>query len=203
MVSKAIEGRVILGFPETMEFSWVEKRQKQLDQFLCTVERSAFRIAEIATKNVDDALDIVQDSMIKLVEKYADKPADEWRPLFYSILRSRITDYHRKKTVLNRIFSWVSSDDEDHVEAETEATFHDPLELLTEQLTLEILMAALRALPPRQQEAFLLRIWQGFSVKETGKIMNCAEGSVKTHLFRASEALRLAVGLDLRSKKNA
>lgn len=202
MAAKVMNSRVILGFRETMESRWVEKRQKQLDQFLSSVERSAFRIAEIATRDVDDALDIVQDTMIKLVEKYSDKPAEEWKPLFYSILRSRITDHHRKKTVFNRIFSWVSTDEEGHVEAVAENTSLDPLASLTETMTLELLTAALQGLSARQQEAFLLRIWQGFSVKETSKIMNCAEGSVKSHLFRASEALRLAVGLDLRSKKN-
>lgn len=182
----------------------VQERRDELDQFLAGVERSAFRMAEIATRNPDDALDIVQDTMIKLVVKYADKPASEWRPLFYTILRSRITDFHRKKTVINRIFSWGNKHVDESVDpTELEGTTEfGPVEALLEQMTLETLLNALHALPMRQQEAFLLRTWQGFSVAETSKIMKCAEGSVKTHLFRATEALKKAIGHETRSVRN-
>lgn len=96
MVAKVIDEQAILVFLGTVELGCVEKKQADLDNFLSGVERSAFRIAEIATRNADDALDIVQDSMIKLVEKYSDKPSAEWRPLFYSILRSRITTVKKR-----------------------------------------------------------------------------------------------------------
>jgi len=195
VVSIAVDSHSILGFPGTTGFASVQEKQDELDRFLASVERSAFRMAEMATRNPDDALDIVQDTMIKLVVKYADKPVNEWRPLFYSILRSRITDFHRKKTVINRIFFWGNKDGEAGAEA-VDTSLSDPVELLVEQMTLENLLKALQALPARQQEAFLLRIWQGFSVAETSKIMNCAEGSVKTHLFRATNALKKAIGLE-------
>ena len=168
----------------------VEELQNRLNQFLTGVERSAFRMAEIAVGNPDDAMDIVQDAMIKLVEKYADKPAGEWKPLFYRILHSRITDFYRKKALLKRIFFWVADPTEDNELAAGPRTESGPMELLTEQLTLEHLIEGLRNLPLRQQQAFLLRNWQGMSVAETSRIMKCSEGSVKTHLFRATHALK-------------
>ena len=162
-----------------------------LDQFLAEVERPAYRMAEFATRNPDDALDIVQDAMIKLVEKYAHKPRNEWRPLFFTILQSRITDYHRRNTISARIFRWVGVDDE--IPEVSQGVAEGPLEVLTEQLTLDRLVAALEDLPTRQQQVFLLRTWQGFSVAETAKIMKCSEGTVKTHLSRATEALLKSV----------
>ncbi|MDA1301163.1 MAG: RNA polymerase sigma factor [Proteobacteria bacterium] len=166
--------------------------RSQLDTFLSGVERAAFRMADIATRNPDDALDIVQDAMMKLVEKYADKPAEEWRPLFFSILQSRITDYHRRHSRTRRIFSWFGKEEEDEPMPEVVEPV-GPAELLAQRLTLESLIEGLDALPPRQQQVFLLRTWEGFSVAETAKIMKCGEGSVKTHLSRATAALKRAV----------
>ncbi len=175
----------------------VQEQQQALDQFLSEVERSAYRMAEIATRNPDDALDIVQDAMIKLVEKYADKPQEEWRPLFFTILHSRITDYHRRNTLTGRIFAWASRDDEGGDDLDQYAIESDsPLERVTEQLTLDRLNTALEDLPTRQQQVFLLRTWQGFSVAETAQILKCSEGSVKTHLSRATDTLMKSVEKD-------
>ncbi|HAK52932.1 MAG TPA: RNA polymerase sigma factor [Gammaproteobacteria bacterium] len=171
------------------------QEKPELDRFLASVERSAFRMADIATRNKDDALDIVQDTMTKLVEKYAHKPSDEWRPLFYRILQSRITDFHRRSGRTNRIFSWFGSED-DEEEVYVGVDEAGPVELLAERLTLEKLTTCLELLPVRQQQAFLLRAWEGFSVIETAKIMKCSEGSVKTHLSRATNALRNSVEED-------
>lgn len=174
--------------------SRVQERQDKLDRFLAGVERSAFRMAEIATRNPDDAMDIVQEAMIKLVEKYADKPAVELRPLFYRILQSRITDHYRKNALRKRVFQWLTPGLHADDEREEQATEHfGPPEALAEQLTLERLVAGLNALPLRQRQAFMLRTWQGLSVAETARIMNCAEGSVKTHLFRATHALKKSI----------
>lgn len=173
----------------------VEQQQRTLDQFLSEVERPAYRMAEIATRNPDDALDIVQDAMIKLVEKYAHKPEDQWRPLFYTILNSRITDYHRKSTLTGRIFSWMGADD--NVEdMDIVPTSAGPLELLTEELTLERFLMGMESLSTRQQQVFMLRTWQGFSVAETADILKCSKGSVKTHLFRANESLMKSINQD-------
>lgn len=169
--------------------------QKALDQFLAEVERPAFRMAEIATRNRDDALDIVQEAMIKLVEKYAHKPQAEWRPLFFTILHSRITDYHRRSGLTRRIFRWIGNDDEDE-SVDIAVDNSGPLDALAEQLTMETLLATLQDLPTRQQQVFMLRTWQGFSVSETASILKISEGSVKTHLFRATEALQSALSQD-------
>lgn len=176
----------------------VAHEQQALDEFLSEVERPAFRMAEIATRNHADALDIVQDAMIKLVEKYSHKPRDEWRPLFYTILNSRITDYHRKSTLTGRIFRWMGADDdmEDFVASESAA---GPVEMLMEELTLERFIGGLEGLSTRQQQVFMLRTWQGFSVAETTKMLQCSEGSVKTHLSRATESLMKTINQDVAS----
>ena len=172
--------------------SSVQAGRDALDQFLAEVERPAYRMAQVSTRHPDDALDIVQDAMIKLVEKYADKPREEWRPLFYAILHSRITDYHRKKSLTGRLFSWLGSDD-DESPVEEGSTTEGPLEQLTGDFTLEQLNDALHGLPTRQQQVFMLRTWQGFSVAETAGILKCSEGTVKTHLSRATETLMKSV----------
>ncbi|MBO6703012.1 MAG: RNA polymerase sigma factor [Pseudomonadales bacterium] len=170
----------------------VDNTQQALDRFLAGVEKQAFRMAQIATRNPDDALDIVQDSMIKLVEKYSDKPQEEWRPLFFTILNSRIMDYHRKSSLTGRLFGWLGSEDEPE-ELEGAPTEDGPLDALVEELTIDTLLSALDGLSARQQQVFMLRTWQGFSVAETARMMKCSEGSVKTHLSRATEALMNAL----------
>jgi len=173
----------------------VENRQVKLEKFLAVVERPAFRMAVIAVKNPDDALDIVQDAMIKLVEKYAARPEPEWRPLFFTILQSKITDHHRRRTLTHRIFGFRDSaggsdegDTLDYVDSTA-----GPEDKLLESLTIERLEDALEALSIRQQQVFMLRTWQGFSVAETARILKLSEGSVKTHLSRATAALLQAL----------
>lgn len=184
---------VLYTFPgQGIDRETVDNRQQALDRFLAGVERQAYRMAEISTRNADDALDIVQDAMIKLVEKYSDKPEDEWRPLFFTILNSRIMDYHRKSTLTGRLFSWLGAEDEpDQLTGAPSAP--GPLETITEELTLETFIEAIDHLSVRQQQVFMLRTWQGFSVAETAKMLKCSEGSVKTHLSRATDALMKAI----------
>jgi len=172
---------------QTLDRARVEDQQQSLDRFLAAVERPAFRMADIATRNPDDALDIVQDVMIKWVQKYSDKPQDEWRPLFYAILNSRITDYHRRATLTGRLFSWLGNDEVEQVE--TAPTSAGPFEMLSEEITLDRFLEGLDELSTRQQQVFMLRTWQGFSVAETAKMLKCSEGTIKTHLSRATEAL--------------
>lgn len=164
-----------------------------IEQFLAQVEKKAYRMAEIATKNPSDALDIVQDAMIKLVEKYSHKPAAEWRPLFYRILQSRITDYFRRRQLQQKIFFWKSTyhEDGEHDDQISLASDHvTPERELSGRRNIELVINGLKQLPHRQQQCFMLRSWEGLSVKETAKAMGCSEGSVKTHYSRAKEALK-------------
>ena len=169
-----------------------------MEAFLADIERRAFRIAQLATGNRDDALDIVQDAMIKLVQKYSNHPSSSWKPLFYSILESRIMDWHRRQTVRNRFRSWLNSssdeeDTEDQLELQPADISSFPDIQLQDAEFMEHLNAALSALPLRQQQVFLLRIWEGLDISDTAKAMQCSESSVKTHYSRALEKLKIAL----------
>ncbi len=181
--SKTATGRQIL------------ENREQLDRFLASVERKAFRIAQIATSNPDDALELVQESMMKLVENYAHKPETEWTPLFYRILSSKINDWYRKQSVRNRWMSWFSSAQKDEsqldpIENAPDIHQHSPDESLEQFQATDKLIEHLQQLSPRQQQAFLLRAWEGLSVEETAFAMGCTQGSVKTHYSRAVHALK-------------
>jgi len=172
-------------------------RNHALERFLSSVEKRAFRIAQIATSNSDEAFDIVQDAMFKLVEKYSGKSEDEWQPLFHRILQSRIRDWYRRNTVRNRFRTWLSSsldDDEDPIQAVEDTAGRSPETELQTGRSIEALEAALQKLPMRQQQGFMLRAWEGLDVRETASAMSCAEGSVKTHYSRAIHSLRETLG---------
>ena len=165
-----------------------------IEAFLASVERRAWRVAEIALRDPDEALDAVQDAMIRLVRHYSAKPAEEWPPLFWGILRRRITDLQRRRTVRNRIMVWtgrtVTDEDEELPAWEAPDLGPDPARALASRQAFAAMSAAIRALPRRQQQAFLLRVLEGLDVADTAKAMGCSEGSVKTHLSRAMDALR-------------
>lgn len=174
-----------------------EETSRQLDRFLTDVERRAFCIAEYATRSRDEALDIVQDAMLKLVQRYAGRTADEWPPLFYRILNNRINDWYRRGNVesswLSRWNDWRQGTDAEAEELEPDFAAPDsdnPLVQLVQGNAMEELRAAIEDLPLRQQQVFLLRIWEGLDVKQTAFAMECSEGSVKTHLSRATANLR-------------
>ncbi len=171
---------------------------RALDAFLADVERKAFRMAQIALRHEQDALDAVQDAMLQLVRSYATRPAAEWRPLFYRILENRIRDMQRRRTVRGRVMSWLpfSSDGEDDVDPIALAPDHapgPPAQLQGAELMAAI-EQALGELPARQRQAFLLRNFEGLDVAETATAMGCSEGSVKTHYFRAVQVLRARLG---------
>jgi RNA polymerase sigma-70 factor (ECF subfamily) len=172
------------------------EQQRILERFLAGVEKRAYRMARIATSNSDDALDIVQDAMLKLVEKYADRPESELGPLFHCIMQSRIRDWYRRSSVRNRLRSWLGSDDdeEDALQLVADPAGRSPEEIVAARDGIEALDAALQTLPLRQQQVFLLRAWEGLDVRDTARAMNCAEGSVKTHYSRALAALRVKLG---------
>lgn len=150
-------------------------------------------MANIATGNVDDALEIVQDAMFKLVRKYADKPASEWGPLFHCILQSSINDWFRKQSVRNRwriFWNFDPENPQDMMDSVENTYTMQPEDQLKTDEAMKTLDGAIHVLPLRQQQAFLLRTIEGFNVKQTAKAMNCSEGSVKTHYSRAINSLR-------------
>jgi RNA polymerase sigma-70 factor (ECF subfamily) len=156
------------------------------------VEKKAFHMARIATANEDDALEIVQDAMLKLAQRYADREEQEWGPLFHRILQSRIRDWYRRSQVRNRLRVWFggAEDDDDPLENQPGRAADGPLQQLQSERFGGDLERALNALPNRQQQAFLLRVWEGLSVEETATAMGCSAGSVKTHYSRAVHSLR-------------
>ena len=171
-----------------------------LDEFLAAVERRAFRLAELALGHRDDALDAVQDAMLKLATNYAKRPTEEWRPLFYRILYNAIRDWQRRRSVRSRIFgflpgSWPDEEDPPADPFERVASdWPEPSRQLMGEEAMQRLEAALGELPARQQQAFALRCLEGMDVAEAAAAMGCAEGSVKTHYFRALQALRAKLG---------
>lgn len=158
-----------------------------LEGFLDGIAARAFRFAESGLRHREDAMDAVQDAMVKMLG-YRHRPAAEWTPLFWTILRSRIIDAQRRRTLR---LGWMTSADE-RQEAGVEwagddpdpSSAHDGREAWGE------LVAALRDLPRRQREAFGLRVLEELDVATTARVMGCSEGSVKTHLSRARDALQ-------------
>jgi RNA polymerase sigma-70 factor (ECF subfamily) len=174
-------------------------KEEQLNRFLADVERRALRIAEIGVRNRDEALDLVQDAMIKLVSKYADRSSDEWTPLFYRILQNGVRDWHRRQAVRNKVMVWFgrgSADGEDYdpIAAAPDPAGRAPDQELSNSQAMDTLDGAVHALPTRQREAFMLRTFEGLDVAGTAVAMGCSEGSVKTHYSRAVHSLRETLG---------
>jgi RNA polymerase sigma-70 factor (ECF subfamily) len=171
---------------------------QELSDFLAQVERRAFKQTAYAVRDDHAALDIVQDAMLKLAEKYAAKPVAEYPMLFQRILQNTMRDYWRRQKVRNLWTSLLSSfgsnneDDEDRDPLETlevDDESEQPMEQLERRQTIAIIEQALQRLPARQREAFVLRYWEEMDVAETAAVMGCSEGSVKTHCSRAVHAL--------------
>jgi len=153
-------------------------------------------MARMATRNPDDALDLVQDAMFKLVQNYRDRPEEEWPPLFYRILQSRIRDWARREGVRGRfrLFLGGRDDDRDPIQQLGDPRGRAPDQLLEGRQQTEAIGTAVAALPLRQQQVFMLRAWEGLSVIDTAQAMGCSQGSVKTHYHRAVKALRDKLG---------
>ncbi len=171
---------------------------QELSDFLRDVERRAFKQTVYAVRDDHAALDIVQDAMLKLAEKYADKPSTEYPMLFQRILQNTMRDYWRRQKVRNLWTTLLSSfgagqdGEEDHdpldtIDVEDEGS--NPAIQLERSQTMRIIEKALEKLPARQREAFVLRYWEDMDVAETAEIMGCSQGSVKTHCSRAVHTL--------------
>ncbi len=172
----------------------LDSTKHALDRFLAGVERRAFSMARMATRNPEEAMDIVQDAMLQLVQYYGTRPEAEWAPLFHRILQRRIYDWFRRTRVRNRWRVWFGRDDEadaDPLENLPDPAAVDPARASANDRAMTALNAAVAQLPLRQQQAFLLRAWEGYDVEQTAHVMGCTAGSVKTHYSRAVHALRV------------
>ena len=170
---------------------------RDMDGFLRSVERRAYTTALVATRGRrEDALDIVQDAMTAMFRSYAGHPADSWGALFHRVLHSRINDWHRRRSVRARFmlpwFGGARDADGEELPAADPADDNTlaPDEALERAQQQQAFMRALQALPLRQQQAFMLRAWEGRDTAQTAQAMGCSEGSVKTHMSRAMQALR-------------
>jgi RNA polymerase sigma-70 factor (ECF subfamily) len=174
--------------------------ERELSRFLEEAERRAYKTALFAVRNETIALDIVQDAMLKLAEKYAKKPAEEFPMLFQRILQNTIRDHFRRQKVRSTWTSLFSSfgadeDGEENDPLETLEVEDGPFDAVQPAVALErsqireFIEEGIQALPARQREAFLLRYWEELDVAETAAVMGCSEGSVKTHCSRATHTL--------------
>src|SRR5450830_649140 len=173
---------------------------RELSDFLEAVERRAFRQTAYAVRDDHASLDIMQDAMMKLAEKYGEKPMAELPMLFQRILQNTMRDYWRRQKVRNlwttlfSSFSGSAEDGEDRDPLETidvQDDSDEPSAQLERSQTIKLIENALQNLPARQREAFVLRYWEEMDVAETAKIMGCSDGSVKTHCSRAVHALAM------------
>ena len=178
--------------------------RNELSDFLASVERRAYKQALFAVRDEHVALDIVQDAMLKLAEKYGDKPITELPMLFQRILQNTIRDFYRRQKVRSMWTTLMSSLTPQHDESD-----YDPLDTLQDDENnsqpprpdssleqsqlIAIIETELTKLPARQREAFLLRYWEDMDTAETAAAMGCSEGSVKTHCSRATHALAAAL----------
>jgi RNA polymerase sigma-70 factor (ECF subfamily) len=184
---------------------------RELSEFLAEVERRAYKQALFAVRDDHVALDIVQDAMLKLTERYGARPLPELPLLFQRILQNTIRDFYRRQKVrsmwttpLSSLFG--SDDGEESDPLETLDSVDDsqfsrsPAEQVESSQVIGIIEKALETLPARQRQAFLLRYWEELDVAEAAKAMGCSEGSVKTHCSRATHALASILkkqGIDL------
>lgn len=149
-------------------------------------------MAQIATGQRDEALDIVQDTMLLLVRRYATRPPQEWGPLFQRILQNRIRDWYRRNKVRARWQAWFSGteDSQAQLEAIVDPNADDPAQIQSGKVSQAALESCLRDLPLRQQQVFLLRAWEGLDVSQTAAALGVSQGSVKTHYARAMQKVR-------------
>ena len=178
--------------------------EQELSDFLKSVEKRAFKRSVYHTRDEEAALDIVQDSMMKLAHSYGDKPAAELPMLFQRILSNTTLDWFRRRKTRNALFSNLSDfesagedgnfDILETLELQTDSEGTESAQDATERTqTLREIEVEIKLLPGRQREAFLMRYWEEMDVAETALAMGCSEGSVKTHCSRAVAALSKAL----------
>lgn len=174
-------------------------RAVELDAFLAAIERRALVMSELATKDREEALDLVQDAMLAFARRYAAKPPGDWKPLFYRVLENKIRDWYRRRQARGRWLTRLPTHQptgatEDPIQAYPDPTARLPEDLVTQDAAMQTLLGAVGELPQRQRQAVLLRLWEGLDVAATATAMGCSAGSVKTHLSRGLASLRECLG---------
>lgn len=197
-VAKRQKPRKIRVFEESLLASRVE-----LSDFLASVEKRAFKQALFALREEEAALDVVQDAMLKLAEKYGEKPLNELPMLFQRILQNVIRDFFRRQKVRSiwttLLSSFTGGDDDDSDPLETLESADganlatSPQAEVEQSQVMSIIEREISKLPARQREAFLMRYWEDMDIAETAIAMGCSEGSVKTHCSRATHTLAAAL----------
>ncbi|MFT4925047.1 MAG: RNA polymerase sigma-70 factor (ECF subfamily) [Phenylobacterium sp.] len=193
--------------PDTIAVTVVNATEDQnvppltMEAFLADIEKKAYHMAAFATGSHADALDLLQDAMIKLVTNYQSRPANEWKPLFYRILQNRIRDWHRHQKVRNLVLFWKKPNQDDEVEewppaADYNDAFGTPESDMEKAQQQKAALEHLKQLSDKQQQCFMLRSWEGLSVAQTADAMGCSQGSVKTHYFRALTKMRSLMEAD-------
>lgn len=196
--------RNLLKFPPASQEQCKLSSHDDLSRFLAETERRAYKQALFAVKDEHLALDIVQDAMFKLAEKYGDHPAGEFPMLFQRILQNTIRDHYRRQkvrstwtTLMSSLLSRHEESDHDPLDSlqdeNNDSQPHAPHASLEQSQLIALIEEALMELPARQREAFLLRYWEELDTAETAAAMGCSEGSVKTHCSRATHALAAAL----------
>lgn len=166
-----------------------------MEEFLISIEKRAYKMIELSVRDPGEAMDILQECMIKLVTHYQEHDCTQWKPIFYKMLQNKIRDWHRHQKVKNVLFFWRGEQDNTEVHWDSSRTeYRGELKTPTEQIEKDQQQAdvlrALSELSVKQQQCFILRSWEGLSVAETASIMGCSEGSVKTHYFRAVSKIK-------------
>jgi RNA polymerase sigma-70 factor (ECF subfamily) len=178
--------------------------EQELSEFLKGVEKRAFKRSLFHVRDEEAALDIVQDSMLKLAQHYGDKPAGELPMLFQRILSNCTLDWFRRQKTQKAVFTRISdleASDEDgefdwletYASNSDQETANSAEDLTERKQILQSIEKEIQELPARQREAFLMRYWEEMDVAETAAAMGCSEGSVKTHCFRAIQTLSKAL----------
>lgn len=172
-----------------------QSTEQRLTVFIQQVSGRALMMMESATSHHDVARDLVQESFISLHQHYANRPSSEWVPLFYTILNNRLMDWRRQEIRKNKRFGWFKPTLVEDTELDASLLIEDeqnidPADFISKEFTLQEIQKAIARLPARQQQAFMLRAWENLDTKTTASIMDCSEGSVKTHYHRAIQTLR-------------
>ncbi|WDE08675.1 sigma-70 family RNA polymerase sigma factor [Thalassomonas viridans] len=183
----------------SIKFKSEQQTKITLEAFLADIEKKAYHIAANATTTQADAQDLLQDSMIKLVVNYRDRPSNEWKPLFYSILKNKIRDRYRGLETSKNVFCKHASVQIEEMqtcqgEHHYGASYGIPEEDLLTTQRHSAVVQYLKQLTQQERDCLILRCWEGFSVIQTANIMNCSKSCVKANYAKAIAKLKKLMG---------